>query len=96
MAMLVDEYTDLVPGEDAEAVAAASMMFEAFIVEKVEAGIIKFHFDQEVRQVLFHGHCQQKATFGTENTIKMLELIPNCSVEEVEFRLLRDGWIVRL
>jgi len=84
MAMLVDEYTDLVPGEDAEAVAASSMLIEAFIVEKVESGEIAFRFDQEARQVLYHGHCQQKATFGTENTIKMLKLIPNCSVEEVE------------
>jgi Fe-S oxidoreductase len=33
---------------------------------------------------LFHGHCQQKASFGTEATRQMLELIPNCTVEEVD------------
>jgi Fe-S oxidoreductase len=84
MAMLVDEYPDLVPGEDAKAVAGATLMLEAFIIHQVECGDIALRFDQQERQVLYHGHCQQKATFGTENTHKMLNLIPNCSVEEID------------
>jgi FAD/FMN-containing dehydrogenase/Fe-S oxidoreductase len=84
MAMLVDEYPDLVPGEDAEVVAGAAQMLEAFIIHQVECGNIAFRFDRKERQVLYHGHCQQKTTFGTENTHKMLKLIPNCTVEEVD------------
>jgi Fe-S oxidoreductase len=34
--------------------------------------------------VLFHGHCQQKANFGTGDSIKLLGLIPNCTIEEID------------
>jgi FAD/FMN-containing dehydrogenase/Fe-S oxidoreductase len=84
MAMLVSEYPDLVPGEDAQAVADVTMMLEALIIQAAEAGDLNVRFDQQPRQVLFHGHCQQKATFGIESTKKMLELIPNCTVEEID------------
>jgi FAD/FMN-containing dehydrogenase/Fe-S oxidoreductase len=84
MAMLVDEYLDLVPGEEAEAVAANAMTLDMFLVKEAEGGDLNLIFDEIPRQVLFHGHCQQKATFGTGSTLKMLEMIPNCSVEEVD------------
>jgi len=84
MAMLVDDYQDLVPGEDARAVATNSMMLDMFLVNEAEKGDLNLVFDGRPRHVLFHGHCQQKATFGTANTIKMLEMIPNCTVEEID------------
>lgn len=84
MAMLVDEYQDLLPGDDSAAVAGATMMIDRFIVEEVESGRMKLQFDGKPRQILFHGHCQQKTTFGTEYTHRMLHLIPNCEVEQVE------------
>jgi len=84
MAMLVDDYQDLVPGEDARVVAANSMLLDMFLTQEAEQGNLKLTFDEKPRQVLFHGHCQQKATFGTASTIKMLEMIPNCTVKEVD------------
>ena len=84
MVMLVDEYPDLVPGEDAEAVAGAAMMLEGLIVRDAAAGNLELRFDHRPRQVLYHGHCQQKATFGTGNTHEMFQLIPNCTVEEID------------
>ncbi|MBC8507126.1 MAG: FAD-binding protein [Chloroflexi bacterium] len=84
MAMLVDEYPDLVPGENAEAVAGQTMMLETLILRGVDAGDLSLEYDQTPRQILYHGHCQQKATFGTEDTIKLLELIPNCQVKEID------------
>lgn len=84
MAMLVDEYRDLVPGEEAEVVAGQAILLEELIVGAAEKGELPLAFDPSPRKILFHGHCQQKATFGTENTKKMLELIPNCTVEEID------------
>ena len=84
VAMLVDEYPSLVPGADAEIIADKSMMLDDFIVKKVSEDRISFHFDSKSREILFHGHCQQKSLFGTESTLKMLQLIPNCTVNEVE------------
>ncbi len=84
MAMLVDEYTELSPGKDADAVADQAMLLETLVVEAALRDDLKLNFDPAPRHVLFHGHCQQKATFSTEQTKKMLELIPNCTVEEIE------------
>jgi Fe-S oxidoreductase len=84
MAMLVDEYPDLVPGPEAEAVAKKATTIEAFLVGEVEAGHLSLSFDDTPRQVLLHGHCQGNVVFGLESTVRMLELIPNCTVEVIE------------
>ena len=84
MAMLVDEYPSLVPGEESEKIAKMTMMLDAFIIEKKSEGQLEFKFDNKPREILFHGHCQQKAIFGTDYTVAMLKLIPECQVEEIE------------
>lgn len=82
MVMLVKEYPVLVPGTDAESIAALSCCIEDFLVEEYEAGRLQLQFDGEPRQILLHGHCQQKANFDIENTRRMLEMIPNTTVED--------------
>jgi len=84
MVMLVDDYPDLEPGENAEEVASQAMLLETLVLQAANKKDLGLTFDQKPRRVLFHGHCQQKATFGTDNTKKMLELIPNCTVEEID------------
>ena len=84
VAMFTDEYPDLVPGPEAEAVASMAMTIDTFLAREAEAGRLRLEFDGEPRHVLFHGHCQQKALFGTDGTHRMLNLIPNCSVEEID------------
>jgi FAD/FMN-containing dehydrogenase/Fe-S oxidoreductase len=85
MSMLVDEYPDLVPGEDADAVANMTMLLDTYLVHEYEGGrldTLKFH--DAPRKVLFHGQCTHKAIFGTDSTLKFLRLIPNCKVELIE------------
>lgn len=84
MSMLVDEYRDLVPGAEAEAVAAVTVMLDDFLVRIAESEGLMLEFDSHHRQVLFHGHCQQKANFGIAGSKRMLEGIPNCRVEVIE------------
>ncbi len=84
IAMLVDEYPDLMPGEAADAIASVTFLLEEYLVQLAKGDHLELDFDSTPRHVLFHGHCQQKASFGTEATRQMLELIPNCRVEEVE------------
>ena len=84
MVMLVHEYLDLGPGIAARRVAENALLFEEYIVREAGKGTIGLRFDDQPRKVLLHGHCQQKATFGLESTRKMLELIPDCVVEESE------------
>jgi FAD/FMN-containing dehydrogenase/Fe-S oxidoreductase len=84
MAMLVDEYLDLVPGEDAQAVARQTMLVDGFLAREAKGGRLRLNLDDTPRHVLFHGHCQQKSAFGTASTLEMLSMIPNCTVEEIE------------
>jgi len=82
--MLTKEYRDLVPGPVSNLIAESAMLVESYLLQEIEAGSFKFIFDDQPRRVLFHGHCQHKANFGTEKTLKLLDLIPNCSIEEVD------------
>jgi FAD/FMN-containing dehydrogenase/Fe-S oxidoreductase len=84
MAMLVDDYTDLVPGLQSQAVARMAMPIEKFLVREFNAGWLNLPLDNTPRRVLFHGHCQQKALFGTADTLAVLEMIPHCQVEQIE------------
>ncbi len=82
--MLKNEYRDLVPGLIADQVSNSTMLVEEFLLQGISSGKINFAFDQKPRQVLYHGHCQQKAHLGTENTLNLLKSLPHCVVEEIE------------
>lgn len=84
LGMLADEYPDLVPGEDARAVAGVAILFEDFLAREAGAGRLALDFDKTPRHILLHGHCNQKALFGTAGTKAALRLMPNCTVEEIE------------
>jgi FAD/FMN-containing dehydrogenase/Fe-S oxidoreductase len=84
MVMLKKEYLDLVPGEAARQVASTAMLAEDFLLQQVRSGKVQFEFDSQSRKILYHGHCQQKANFGTGSVLELLRLIPNSTVEEVE------------
>ena len=61
------------------------MPLNSFLVQEHQAGRLGgLEFDGASREVLFHGHCQQKAVFGTKTTHDMLKLVPHCTVEQVE------------
>jgi Fe-S oxidoreductase/FAD/FMN-containing dehydrogenase len=84
MVMLKKEYRDLVPGPAADRIAELTMQAEDFLLKVIADGQVKLDFDRKPRQILFHGHCQQKANFGTTSTVQLLGSIPECTVEEVE------------
>ncbi len=84
MAMLKKEYCDLVPGSTAEQIAKQTMLAEDFLLREVNSGRIQFDFNKVPRKILFHGHCQHKANFGTNNALDLLRMIPGSTVEEVE------------
>jgi Fe-S oxidoreductase len=81
---LTDDYRDLVPGPDAEAVAAATRGIEEFIVELAEAGKLAMTFDKQPRRIVCHAHCHQKALAGSAPVQRFLSLIPNATVTEIQ------------
>ncbi|MBQ1719472.1 MAG: FAD-binding oxidoreductase, partial [Bacteroidales bacterium] len=82
-----DEYPDLVTNENrakAENLAKNALLFDEFICCEIDCGNITSEmFTDEVANVMFHGHCQQKSLIGTKFTLKALSLPKNFTVKEI-------------
>ncbi|MCC6444726.1 MAG: FAD-binding protein [Armatimonadetes bacterium] len=68
---LRDEYPDLVGGDDAEAVAQNSFLFEEFMLRVLSEKPLAFKSD--LIKAIFHGHCHQKALAGTKPSMELLK-----------------------
>ncbi len=71
---LRDEYRDLLPdNEDATAVAGEAYMIDEFLAKLDKAGDLGIVWkDDAGPEVLFHGHCHQKALIGMGPSMAML------------------------
>jgi Fe-S oxidoreductase len=69
LSMLKDDYRDLWPGETSEVVAQAAMSVEDFLATHLPP----LEGTPDAQQVLLHGHCHQKALWGTQGTRALLE-----------------------
>jgi Fe-S oxidoreductase len=83
-----DEYPDLA-GDSlfsaSKRVAESALMVDEFIEREIEAGrITSADFSTKAKNILLHGHCQQKAIASTRSTIKMLSLPVNYRVTEIK------------
>jgi FAD/FMN-containing dehydrogenase/Fe-S oxidoreductase len=82
-----DEYPELVEDElkaDAKKLAGNALLIDEFISKEAEKGNISpAIFTDEKKEILLHGHCQQKAIASTLPTRKMLSLPVNYSVKEI-------------
>ena len=91
-----DELPALFKGEAVDALAANAVLFEEFIAREHKQGQLNLPLGPLPKKALLHGHCHQKA-FDTMGAVEStLRLIPQLSVETIEFELLRHGGIVRL
>ncbi len=79
---LRDEYPDLLRDDKSRKVADSSLMIDEFLVRLQEKGALGLKFKDLKKQVLFHGHCHQKALVGLAPSLKALRLPPGYQVEE--------------
>ena len=84
MIMLKKEYRDLVPGPATDRIANLAMLAEEFLLQEMDDGQVQFEFDNQPREILYHGHCQQKASLGTTATLQLLGSMPGSTVKETE------------
>jgi Fe-S oxidoreductase len=79
-----DEYPDLADDdmlEDARRLAANSWLIDDFLAREIDRGhITAAAFTSEKREVLLHGHCQQKALSSVNGSVKLLSLPRNYTV----------------
>lgn len=75
LSAMKDDYLFLLPDDlRAAELAAAVMPVEEFIVRLADEGRLSLVFEQKDEEILFHGHCHQKAIFGTAATRQALAL----------------------
>jgi len=79
---LVDEYRDFRLGPDADLVAAAARLVDAFVADP--ARVPDLALRPLPGRVLLHGHCQQKALVGTAGTLAALRRVPGLEVKELD------------
>jgi len=81
---LRDEYLDLLPDDPrAQRVAGRAMLIEEFLSDLADRGELQLKWKPDVRRVLVHGHCYQKALTGTKPLLQMLSL-PGWEVREID------------
>ncbi len=86
LSAFVDDYLTLVdPGDQAAArsLAERCLSAEAFFAEKLARGADALAGPAASPRILLHGHCHQKALWGTSDTLKLLRMIPGAEVAEM-------------
>jgi Fe-S oxidoreductase len=82
-----DEYPELVSEslrQDAGRLAEFALLFDEFFCREIENGNISPEFfTKEKKEILLHGHCQQKSVASTQPTKKMLAYPANYQVKEI-------------
>ncbi|GAB5519074.1 MAG: FAD-binding and (Fe-S)-binding domain-containing protein [Rhodothermales bacterium] len=73
---LHDEFRSMLAGDPrVHTVADQAMLFETFVAREADAGHLdEVQWTDESREVLFHGHCHQKAMVGTSDSERALGL----------------------
>jgi FAD/FMN-containing dehydrogenase/Fe-S oxidoreductase len=82
---LTDDLPDLV--DDAELgrrIAAGVLPIDAFLDRELACGRLTADFASAAGKVLIHGHCHQKALFGTAAMRRVLARVPGLQVDEVD------------
>lgn len=71
---LRDEYLDLLPGDpDAMALAQHSFMIDEYLTKLAQEGALGINWRLDGHDVLFHGHCHQKALVGMAPSMGILK-----------------------
>ena len=82
-----DEYIDLASDENFEAakkLATNVFLIDEFLAKEIKNGNINAdQFTSEKKEVLLHGHCQQKALSSVSHSVDILSLPKNYSVKTI-------------
>jgi Fe-S oxidoreductase len=82
---IVDDLPDLVSDRAlGEQVKKHCQMLDHFLADALEAGQIKGRFIANDAELLIHGHCHQKALFGTQGMHRLFDSIDGLSFSEVD------------
>jgi len=77
---IIDDYLDLLPGEEVKEVAKMAITFDRF----VEKNMPEFKALEGYAKVHVHGHCHQKSLDGMDSTLNLLRSIPGLEVNLIQ------------
>ena len=86
LSVFSDDYLTLVAPDDraaAQSVAERCVSAEAFFAEALEQSHDSLAWQLQSPRILLHGHCHQKALWGTVDTLRLLRSIPGADVQEM-------------
>jgi Fe-S oxidoreductase len=80
-----DDWPDLLD-DDAlgERLKFGVQMIDVFLAKEIDAGNLNCEFASPHKKILIHGHCHQKALYGTGAMKKILAKVPGLEVNEVD------------
>lgn len=82
-----DEYVDLANDdqfEDAKRLAKNVFLVDEFVAKEIKRGNVSADkFTKEKKEIILHGHCQQKALSSVNHTVEILSLPENYSVQVI-------------
>src|SRR5262249_35430779 len=81
---LRDELLSMLPGPEADRLAARALLFEEFVAGEAAAARIPVRIAELDRKVVLHGHCHQKAFGAMDAVQRALALVGGLRVETVE------------
>ncbi len=82
---LTDDLPDLIGNKALrERIKDNVKMIDLFLQEELEAGNIKGQFKSLVDDITLHGHCHQKALYGTKAIKEIYSQIENCQFKELD------------
>jgi FAD/FMN-containing dehydrogenase/Fe-S oxidoreductase len=82
---LTDDLPDLIDDETlARRIKENVMMVDKFLAQEISEGRLKCRFTTPFKNILIHGHCHQKALFGTAAMKDILQGIPGVLVSDID------------
>jgi Fe-S oxidoreductase len=87
LSMFMDDYLVLVESDlqqQAHQLAQQCMSVEAWLVQQFDMQQPTWNSENIPSEILLHGHCHQKALYGTDDTLHLLEHLPGASVTELD------------
>jgi FAD/FMN-containing dehydrogenase/Fe-S oxidoreductase len=81
---LADEWQELLPGPQTQAVARACHLADGWLAGEVTAGRTELPLAPCPEQCLFHAHCHQKALVGAGGSAAALRLVPGLQVQVLD------------
>lgn len=81
---LVDEWPELLPGDDTRRIAAAARLADGWLAEQLHADRGDLSLVPMPGRCVLHGHCHQKALLGPAASAPALQLIPGMQVQVLD------------